>query len=97
MSGAAPISWLVYMAMELWRPGTTLATFGIAWVDVTDSRRFLMGTGGKGEKRCWRVSPGGRGAVDSIRCVGAVMAPSLISATTRGVAHGCRGGAAGGV
>ena len=47
MSGAAPISWLVYMAMELWRPDTSLATFGIAWVDVTDSRRFLAGTEGE--------------------------------------------------
>ena len=48
MSGAAPISWLVYMAMELWRPVASAATFGIACVDVTDSRRFLLGTESRG-------------------------------------------------
>lgn len=51
MSGAAPISWLVYMAIELWRPFCSTATFGSAWVAVTDSRRFLSGEGGKREKR----------------------------------------------
>lgn len=59
MSGAAPISWLVYMTMELWRPVTSAATFGIAWVDVTDSRRFLLRTGGKAKERiiAWMPRP----------------------------------------
>lgn len=41
VSGAAPISWLLYIATDALRPVSDTATLGATCVDVTDSRRFL--------------------------------------------------------